>query len=108
MRFDKKGKNGLPILIRCDDVWQVKQLIKLVRSGKLLVNYVENWSHLFTILRYNCFGVVDGNEVHHRDSDGIEEYFDVIDFKQFMTPTIIEVDANGDEIKEVDYSLYAV
>ncbi|HQL67268.1 MAG TPA: hypothetical protein PK151_06985 [Caldisericia bacterium] len=59
MRFDKKGKNGLPILIRCDDVWQVKQLIKLVRSGKWWVNYVENWSHFFTILRYNCFGVVD-------------------------------------------------
>lgn len=107
MRLDRNGKNGLPILVHCDNIEQVRQLIKIVQRGKWWVNRVSNWTYHFSIFGYNCFGVVDGKEVHERDSDFLREYFDVISFRQFMTPTIIELDENGDEI-EIDYSLHAV
>jgi hypothetical protein len=32
----------------------------------------------------------------------------IVEHTFFHTPTIIELDENGDEIKEVDYGLYAV
>lgn len=104
MRPNRNGKNGLPILIRCDNIEQVRQLIKIVQRDKWWVNRVSNWTYHFSAFGYNCFGFVDGNETHKRDSDFLRKHFDVISFKQFMIPTIIELDENGDEI-EIDCSV---
>jgi hypothetical protein len=47
MRLDRNRKNGLPILIRCDNIEQVRQLIKIVQRGKWWVNRVSNWTFYF-------------------------------------------------------------